>query len=259
MHRRHLRRLYEGGMSQALDPAAPPADPAAPATPPATSPAGEPVPPEVPVSNPSPATPPAVPPVQQGTGQEPDTFPRSYVETLRREAAANRVAHNEVKEELDKLKREQMTESQKVQADLKAATEVRIPALENENRQLQVKLAASQLGIVDPEVAAAFVDWDAIKRGATVEQELTALIERKPYLKGAAPTAGSAVLPPPVPVTPQTPPPPQNPANPGTPPVTPAARRYTKSELTNMTPQAMAPILEDVKQALAEGRVDMTR
>jgi phage I-like protein len=96
--------------------------------------------------------------------------------------------------ELGALKQAQLSETERLQT---RAQEAERKADEADERiatamiATDVKVKATQMGIVDPDAAYLLIDrgtlsYDATAGVAGVEQALTQLLEEKPYLKGAA-------------------------------------------------------------------------
>jgi hypothetical protein len=200
----------------------------------------EPATPETPVT-PSPAT-----------TSDPQVFDLAYVQGLRTEAAGYRVKNKELQDKLDAIALAEMTELERVKTlHQKAETET-IPGLQAQLRTLQVENAAVKMGIVDPEVAAKFIDWTKVDGGSTVEAELVALLEAKPYLKGTAPAPT---------VAPTTPAPtaPVSQSNPAVPSAHQGKKTYTKSQLDAMSIEQTQAEMDDIMYALKNGLVDRTR
>ena len=208
-----------------------------------------PAPPENPAdpTQAQPETPPTTP------SAEPEVFTREYVESLRREAAGYRTKANDYKTKLDEKELAEMTELDRIKAQFTTASMETIPELQKQNRTLQVQVAAAKLGIVDPEVASMLVNWSNVDGGSTVEAELLALIEARPYLKqaaGTAPVSTAPVVPAPTTSSSQS--------NPATPPA-PGKRTFTKSELDKLSTAQTQELMPDIMYALENGLVDYTR
>lgn len=214
----------------------------------------------LPGENPTPGAPVVTPPVPPTPPVEtPKTYDEAYVEGLRREAAKYRTEKNTAETALTELQRSQMTEAQKAADDLARLQTVTVPDLQRQNQVLMVQVAASKLGIVDPEVASMLVDWNAVNAGTSIGDALNQVLEARPYLKqtGAPASTSTSVVPPIVP--PIAPVVPSSQSSPATPPTSNTPRMYTKSELTKMTAAEMAPILADVNAAAEAGRIDYTK
>lgn len=144
-----------------------------------------------------------------GTGG-PKTYTEDYVRALRGEAANYRTQLRELEGVLGTIKQHlgvdgdvkdwnQVLESQKA-AQQQALTEATSKA-QKLLIKAEIKAQAAELGIVDAEAAEALADLSGVKVGddGTVEgvkEALTALLEAKPYLKGAPPKVGSPSNPP---------------------------------------------------------------
>jgi hypothetical protein len=215
-----------------------------------------PVPPSNPATPENPVDPAQNPPETPPTdSSKPEVFDRAYVEKLRRESAGYRTQANDYKTELEARELADMTEIDRVKAlNTKAETET-IPELQKQNRTLQVQVAAAKLGIVDPEVASMLVNWDNVNGGSTVEAELLALIEARPYLKQATGAPVNPVVPPATPPAPTTPSSQTNPAT----PTAPGKRTFTKSELDKMSTAQAQELMPEITYALENGLVDYTR
>lgn len=112
------------------------------------------------------------------------------VNKLRREAASWRTKLRQVEEADEQRRRSEMTELEKLKADLEAERQARAKAEDLRQRQLvrtQVISAAARLGFNDPEDAARMMDVSALEidEAGTVEgleQALGQLLKAKPYL-----------------------------------------------------------------------------
>lgn len=204
-----------------------------------------PVDPAVPApSTPPVSTPPAPDPIPPATPTEPKAYDEKYVKDLRDEAAGHRTKANEWKTKFEELERAALSEADRIKADLTKATGETIPGLQAENRRLRVEKEAVTLGIVDPEAAVKLVDWSQVATDADVQRELVSLLERKPYLKA----------------TPSTTLVPVSTTSPAAPPATEGGpKRYTRTELTKMTPQEAADQIEDIRAARTAGNIDYSR
>ena len=220
-----------------------------------STPDNTPVPPSNPAPSENPVDPPQNPETPPSEAPVPEVFTREYVEGLRREAAKYRTTANDLKTKLDAKDLAEMTELDRFKTLAERAERETIPDLQKQNRTLQVQVAAAKLGIVDPEVASMLVNWDNVTGGSTVEAELLALIEARPYLKQAT-QSQAPVTPAPAPAPAPTTPPSQS--NPATPPA-PGKRSFTKSELDKLTTAQTQELMPDITYALENGLVDYTR
>lgn len=182
---------------------------------------------------------------------KPETFTREYVEGLRRENADWRTKYQTANTELDGLKREKMTKEQQLEADVKKYADEVVPGLNKRIQHLEVQVTAGKLGIVDPELAALALDWNAIAGGKSVELALNELLALKPWLKQAG-TATPAATPPTVTVPPSS-------SSPATPPASNQPASFTKSQLDKMSQAELERRMAEIDQAIAEHRVDYTR
>ncbi len=147
-------------------------------------------------------------PQQESQGQEPDRFDADYVKKLRAEAAENRRKFREVEQALRQLEEAKLSETEKLQKRL-VELEKQLAEYERERQERTLKyetmLAASRLGIVDPEAAyklldLAEIDFDEDGRPRNIEKALRDLLAKRPYLAGGSsgsptnPAKGSAVF-----------------------------------------------------------------
>ena len=94
----------------------------------------------------------------------------------------------------DELEQAQLTEQQRLEVRATEAERIAASAAERVSSAMiasEVKVRASQLGIIDPEAAYLLLDRTNVRYGEDVgvtgvEEALTQLLEDKPYLKGAA-------------------------------------------------------------------------
>jgi len=112
------------------------------------------------------------------------------VKTLRKEAASWRTKLRAAEEAEEQRKRSEMTELEKLKADLEAERQARAAAEQQRQQQLlrtQVISAAAKAGLNDPEDAVRMLDTSemTVADDGTVEgleQALGALLKAKPYL-----------------------------------------------------------------------------
>lgn len=134
---------------------------------------------------------------QQPTGQEPGEQSKpdadallAEVKSLRKEAASWRTKLRQAEEAEEQRKRSEMTELDKLKADLEAERQARAQAEEQRRNQLirtQVITAAARAGFNDPEDAMRMLDTSTLEvddAGAVdgLEAALSALAKAKPYL-----------------------------------------------------------------------------
>lgn len=127
----------------------------------------------------------------QGEQQTPDIDGLlKEVKQLRREAASWRTKLRAAEEAEEQRRRSEMTELERLKADLEAERQARATAEEQRTRQLlrtQVIAAAAKAGLNDPEDAVRMLDTSemTVADDGTVdglEQALGALLKAKPYL-----------------------------------------------------------------------------
>lgn len=121
------------------------------------------------------------------------TFDAEYVSKLRGENAGYRTELKKAQDELKKFSDAQLSEQEKA---VKRATDAEAKVLETEAKakdrmvRSEVKLSASKLGIVDPDVAYRLLDtseitFDSEGEPNNLEKLLTQLVKDKPYLVGS--------------------------------------------------------------------------
>ena len=112
------------------------------------------------------------------------------VKTLRKEAASWRTKLRQAEETEEQRRRSEMTELEKLKADLEAERQARATAEQQRTQQLlrtQVISAAAKAGFNDPEDAVRLLDQTALEiddhgQIGGLERELKALLAAKPYL-----------------------------------------------------------------------------
>jgi len=112
------------------------------------------------------------------------------VKTLRKEAASWRTKLRQAEETEEQRRRSEMTELEKLKADLEAERQARATAEQQRTQQLlrtQVVSAAARAGFNDPEDAVRLLDQTALEiddhgQIGGLERELKALLAAKPYL-----------------------------------------------------------------------------
>lgn len=122
---------------------------------------------------------------QGGEGEE--TLSVEEARKLRSEAKNLRTRLKANEDELSKLKNAGLSEEEQRKAELGERDE-KIGTLEKQNRALKVQVAASKVGIVDPEAAAALLDWDQVDDPddpKSLERALKQLVEKRPWLRNA--------------------------------------------------------------------------
>lgn len=133
---------------------------------------------------------------------EPETFPRSYVEKLRKEAAASRTKAAEAQKQLDAINEKDLSEKELAE---KRATEAEARADEAESRIVRllrssrIESVARELTFNDPDDAHALIadqeletDDEGIPTSKAVRKALRKLVEEKPYLVGGTSADGGA-------------------------------------------------------------------
>lgn len=152
-------------------------------------------------------------PHQESRGQEPrpdgqepvdERFDADYVRKLRAEAAEYRRRLRELEQTVKQHEEAKLSETERLQQRL-AELEREQAAWQRERQEhtlrYETMLAASRLGIVDPEAAYRLLDLTALEfdedgRPQNLEQALKALLKARPYLAGPpAATAGSPTNP----------------------------------------------------------------
>lgn len=131
----------------------------------------------------------------QEPGAERDASPdvdalMTEVKSLRREAASWRTKLRQAEEAEEQRKRSEMTELEKLKADLEAERQARAKAEEQRRGQLlrtQVITAAARIGFNDPDDALRMIDAASLEvddQGAVdgLDAALQALAKAKPYL-----------------------------------------------------------------------------
>lgn len=91
-----------------------------------------------------------------------------------------------VEKERDELKNAGLSDQEKRDKE-EADRKERDSALSKQNRELRVQLAASKLGIVDPEAASLLLDWDSVENPddpKAVERALKGLVKDREWLVG---------------------------------------------------------------------------
>lgn len=175
---------------------------------------------------------------QTGQEPEPEKFDAEYVKQLRREAAEYRKKLRELEQIVKQHEEAKLSETEKLQKRL-AELEREQASWQQERQERTLRyetmLAASRLGIVDPEAAyklldLAEIEFDEDGSPRNLEKALRDLIAKRPYLAGAA--GGS----------------PTNPARSQVSPTT-----FTRSQLRD--PNFFKAHRDAIMQALREGRI----
>lgn len=134
-----------------------------------------------------------------GKTDEPETFPREYVETLRSENASRRQREKEMEAELQKFRdaekereKAEMTEAERAKTEAeeaKAKADAAEQALIEERKRNALMSQASKLKFRDPEDALAYIDLEGVKMNddgtphkASVESAVKKVAEDKKYL-----------------------------------------------------------------------------
>jgi regulator of replication initiation timing len=127
----------------------------------------------------------------QGGGEGAGTQGGSGESTLSVEDARKvRSENRNLRQRLKDAEAERDTLKQGTQSDLeKATTQVESLSKENvaltsQNRNLRAQVAASRVGIIDPEIAASLVDWNEADTDADLEKQMNQILKARPYLAG---------------------------------------------------------------------------
>jgi hypothetical protein len=112
------------------------------------------------------------------------------LKAARKEAAAYRTKLRQAEEDAETRKRAEMTELERLKADLEAERQARTKAEEQRQRQIartQVIAAAARLGFNDPEDAIRMLDQSTLEVDDAgnidgLDDALSALVKSKPYL-----------------------------------------------------------------------------
>jgi len=138
-----------------------------------------------------------------GQEPEPEKFDAEYVRKLRAEAAEYRRRLRELEQAVKQHEEAKLSETERLQRRLAELEKER--ALWERERQERVlryetMLAASRLGIVDPEAAYRLLDlsqleFDEDGRPKNLEKALRELLRARPYLAGSPVPAGSPTNP----------------------------------------------------------------
>lgn len=141
---------------------------------------------------------------QAGQEPEPERFDAEYVKRLRAEAAEYRKRLRELEQTVKQHEEAKLSETERLQKRL-AELEREHAAWQRERQEHTLKyetmLAASRLGIVDPEAAYRLLDltkleFDEDGNPKNLDKALQELLKAKPYLAGhAAAGAGSPTNP----------------------------------------------------------------
>jgi hypothetical protein len=171
---------------------------------------------------------------------------QKYIRDLRRENGDYRTKYQDATTKLTEIERANMTEAERVKADLENLQTNVLPTKDQQIRELQVQIAASAKGVVDPEAVVKFLDWSKVDSGTSVNQAIDDLLAAKPYLKASQPAAT-----PPAPTAPPSSSSPAAPAGGGG-----TAARYTQSQLNSMSQAEFEKNRSAIFEAMADGRVD---
>ncbi len=112
------------------------------------------------------------------------------LKAVRKEAAAYRTKLRQAEEDAETRKRAEMTELERLKADLEAERQARTKAEKQRQRQIartQVIAAAARLGFNDPEDAIRMLDQSTLEVDDAgnidgLDDALSALVKSKPYL-----------------------------------------------------------------------------
>lgn len=141
----------------------------------------------------------AVVPEATDEGRVPETkattFDEGYVKKLRAEAAESRTKVRELTDRLQTIEDAEKTELEKATSRAEVAEKTAVEAAARANEAVlraAVVQEATKQKAVDPEAVLAMIDRDAVTLADTgevsgLEQEVTRLLEDKPYLLAATP------------------------------------------------------------------------
>lgn len=173
--------------------------------------------------------------------QEPEKFDAEYVKKLRAEAAGYRKRLNDLETKFKADEDAKLSEADQLKkrlADLEAQYKQNAVERQEQTTRYEVMLAASKLGIVDPEAAFKLLDHNALEYGENgapinVEAALKALVTARPWLQKQEQPAGAG-----------------SPANPaGT-----KGGRLTLEEVKRMSPEEINKRWEEVSALLSGGK-----
>lgn len=108
------------------------------------------------------------------------------VEDARKVRSENRNLRQRLKDaeaERDTLKQGTQSDLEKATTQVESLSKENV-ALTSQNRNLRAQVAASRVGIIDPEIAASLVDWNDADDDAALEKQMNAILKQRPYLAG---------------------------------------------------------------------------
>jgi regulator of replication initiation timing len=108
------------------------------------------------------------------------------VEDARKVRSENRNLRQRLKDaesERDTLKAGTQSDIEKATGQVQSLTQTN-QALTTQNQNLRAQVAASRLGIIDPEIAASLVDWNDADDDAALDRQMSAILKARPYLAG---------------------------------------------------------------------------
>lgn len=160
----------------------------------------------------------------------------------RREAASYRTkltAFERAQQEAETAKLSDLDKATKRAAQLEAELEAERQDRRAAINRYEVQLAASKLGIIDPEAAVKLLDWDSLDYAddgspKNLEAALKALLKARPWLAGATPGATGN---------------PTNPARNGG-----AGAPLTKDDIARMSPEEINRRWPEIQASLAQLR-----
>lgn len=183
------------------------------------------------------------------------------IQRLRRTEAEHRTARRELETWKSEQERAQMTREERLAADLADAERVKSELIiRHQERAVayETKIAAKELGLIDPDVAvklidAARIDYADDGTPKNLAELLRELVAAKPYLAASStPTAGSAGD-----TQPAAPRAGQSSASSPTNPPTSNGRSatFTQQQIAAMSPQEYQQHKAAIMQAMREGRI----
>ena len=108
------------------------------------------------------------------------------VEDARKLRSENRNLRSRMKEaesERDRLKEGTQSDIEKATGQVETLS-TRNKDLEDQNRNLRAQVAAGRVGIIDPEIVVALVDWNDADDDAALEKQMRGILKARPYLAG---------------------------------------------------------------------------
>lgn len=122
------------------------------------------------------------------TDDDTDALSPETARKLRSEAKQLRKRLQTAEGELKKRQDTDLTDQERLTKQHEEL-KTQIGGLEHDNRTLRVQVAASKLGILDPDAASRLIDWDTVDDPSDQKQvvrALKALVSEKPWLAGTS-------------------------------------------------------------------------